>query len=201
MTSTDQDAPFLELSSGAIERLQTLLAQPGPPAAGVRLQILRRTPDGFEHQLVIIDVGHEPADDMVVEAEGLKLYVEAESARYLEGVRVHYEFKGEGENGFQFTNPNPLWHSDAEMRIQTLFDTSINPSIASHGGFVDLLGVEDSTAYVRLGGGCQGCGLADVTLKQGIATAVIETVPEIDEVVDSTDHDAGTNPYFQPSKK
>ena len=87
------------------------------------------------------------------------------------------------------------------MRIQELFDQSINPGIASHGGFVDLLGIEGKTAYIRLGGGCQGCGMADVTLKQGIEVAIKEAVPEIEEVADATDHDAGTNPYFQPAKK
>ena len=76
-----------------------------------------------------------------------------------------------------------------------------DPGIASHGGYVDLVGVEGPVAYIQLGGGCQGCGLADVTLKQGIEVAVKEAVPEIEEVADATDHDAGTNPYFQPSKK
>ena len=87
------------------------------------------------------------------------------------------------------------------LKIQELFDASINPGIASHGGFVDLLGVEGNVAYIRLGGGCQGCGLADVTLKQGIEVAIKEAVPKIEEVADATDHDSGTNPYFEPSKK
>ena len=88
-----------------------------------------------------------------------------------------------------------------ELRVQELFDSSINPSIASHGGYVDLIGIEGKTAYVQLGGGCQGCGMADVTLKQGIDVAVKETAPEIEQVVDVTDHASGTNPYYQPSKK
>ncbi|HZQ38484.1 MAG TPA: NifU family protein, partial [Dehalococcoidia bacterium] len=104
-------------------------------------------------------------------------------------------------SGLEFINPNPLWLDERAQRIQDLFDESINPSIAAHGGSVTLLGVEDDAAYVELGGGCVGCGMADVTLKQGIAVAVKEAVPEIREVVDSTDHASGTNPYFKPAKK
>jgi len=85
--------------------------------------------------------------------------------------------------------------------VQQVFDTQINPAIAAHGGFVQLLDVKDGVAYVQLGGGCQGCGMADVTLKQGIVVAVKEAVPEIREVVDSTDHASGANPYFKPAKK
>jgi Fe-S cluster biogenesis protein NfuA len=65
---------------------------------------------------------------------------------------------------------------------------------------VALLDVRDNRAYIRLSGGCQGCGMADVTLKQGIEVAIKKAVPEIVEVLDSTDHASGTNPYYQPTK-
>jgi Fe/S biogenesis protein NfuA len=86
------------------------------------------------------------------------------------------------------------------MAVQELFDTRINPNLAGHGGFVDLLEVKDDTVYVRLGGGCQGCGLVDVTLKHGIVAMIKEEFPEIDNVIDSTDHASGQNPYYQPGK-
>ena len=82
-----------------------------------------------------------------------------------------------------------------------VLNEQINPAIAAHGGFVELLDIRDNVAYVQLGGGCQGCGMADVTLKQGIAVAIKQDVPEIVDVVDVTDHNAGQNPYFRPSKK
>lgn len=199
---TTTDSPTVTLSPQAIERLQTLIATtPGPPVAGIQIRILRRSPDGFEHQMLMVDEGKEPASDTLLDIEGIAFYVEARNAAYLNGVQVHYAFKAESTSGFEFTNPNPLWNDPLAERIQNLFDTAINPNIASHGGYVDLLGVEGSTAFVSLGGGCQGCGMADVTLKQGIEVAIKDTVPEIEQVVDSTDHDSGENPFYQPSKK
>ena len=84
--------------------------------------------------------------------------------------------------------------------IQVL-EEQINPAIASHGGYAELVAVEDSIAYLRMGGGCQGCGMAAVTLSQGIEVAILDTVPEISEVVDVTDHASGDNPYYEAAKK
>lgn len=84
--------------------------------------------------------------------------------------------------------------------IQALLDEKINPAIAAHGGYISLIDIDDATAFVRLEGGCQGCGLADVTLKQGVESAILSEVPTIGRVVDVTDHAGGDNPYYQPSK-
>jgi len=91
--------------------------------------------------------------------------------------------------------------TDAARRVVAVLDREVNPSIASHGGHAELAGIEGTTAYLRLGGGCQGCGMATVTLSQGIEVAITQAVPEIDRVVDVTDHASGTNPYFEPAKK
>ena len=198
----EERGPDVSMTDPAIERLKLLVENAGePPISGIRLQIARRNVDGFEHLLTMVDAGEEPEDDFELDFDGLTLFVEPQDVEYLDGIAIHWEFKGEGVNGFGFDNPNPLWHDPIALRIQELFDANINPGIASHGGFVDLLGVEGKVAYIRLGGGCQGCGLADVTLKQGIEVAIKESVPEIEEIADATDHDAGTNPYFEPSKK
>ena len=85
-------------------------------------------------------------------------------------------------------------------RIQQVLEEQINPAVASHGGLVSLIDVKENVVYVELGGGCQGCGMANVTLKQGIEVAIKEAVPEITEVYDVTEHADGTNPYYQPSK-
>lgn len=88
--------------------------------------------------------------------------------------------------------------SDEELfqRVQDVIDTLINPGVAGHGGFVRLLGVEKDTAYVQLGGGCHGCGMAAFTLKEGVAQAIQKHVPEILHVLDATDHSSGRNPYY-----
>ena len=88
-----------------------------------------------------------------------------------------------------------------EERVAQVIDRVVNPAIAMHGGRADLVAVEDDTVYVQLSGGCQGCGLATVTLTQGIEVSLKEAVPEIERVVDVTDHAAGSNPYYQPAKK
>jgi Fe/S biogenesis protein NfuA len=90
--------------------------------------------------------------------------------------------------------------STVRDRVQELLDTAINPAVAGHGGYIELLDVKENTVYLRMGGGCQGCGAADVTLKAGIERMIFEEVPEVTEVLDTTDHASGSNPYYAPSK-
>ena len=82
-----------------------------------------------------------------------------------------------------------------------MLDTAINPAVAGHGGMVSLLDVKDNTVYLQMGGGCQGCGMADVTLRQGVERMIREEVPEVLEIIDLTDHAAGQNPYYTASKQ
>ncbi len=91
--------------------------------------------------------------------------------------------------------------SDLARRVMLVLDRDVNPNIAAHGGHAELAGIEGQTAYLRLGGGCQGCGMAAVTLSQGIQIAITQAIPEIVHVVDVTDHASGTNPYFEAAKK
>ena len=86
-------------------------------------------------------------------------------------------------------------------RVAGLFEEQINPMVARHGGRVELIDVQDATVLLRMAGGCQGCGMADVTLRQGIEGMLARFVPEVKGVVDITDHASGSNPYFQAAKK
>ena len=86
-------------------------------------------------------------------------------------------------------------------KVQQLFETQINPAVAQHGGNVELVDVKGNVVYLRLGGGCQGCGMADVTLKQGIEHAIRDLIPEVGDILDVTDHAGGSNPYYSPQKK
>jgi Fe-S cluster biogenesis protein NfuA len=87
-----------------------------------------------------------------------------------------------------------------KKKIEELLAREINPAIAAHGGFVEVLDVKGNEVYLRLGGGCQGCGMADVTLKQGIESSIRKVAPEVGAIMDTTDHAAGRNPYYAPSK-
>ncbi len=89
---------------------------------------------------------------------------------------------------------------DLQWAIRDLLDREINPAVAQHGGFVELIDVKRNNVYLRLGGGCQGCGAADVTLKQGIEKAIRTLAPLVGEILDTTDHAAGRNPYYAPAK-
>ncbi|MCA9726314.1 MAG: NifU family protein [Candidatus Eisenbacteria bacterium] len=83
--------------------------------------------------------------------------------------------------------------------VQQVLDTQVNPMVASHGGHIDLLDVKENVVYIEMGGGCQGCGMASATLKNGVERLIREFVPEVGDILDVTDHAAGRNPYFQPS--
>jgi Fe-S cluster biogenesis protein NfuA len=96
--------------------------------------------------------------------------------------------------------PRPGLDTQEGQVIQSLLEQRINPQVASHGGHISLVDVQDDTAYIRLEGGCQGCGMADVTLKQGVAKEIQALVPTISKVLDVTDHAGGTNPYYQSGK-
>ena len=93
--------------------------------------------------------------------------------------------------------------SDDELyeRVNDLFEQQVNPMVASHGGRVELIDVQDAVVLLRMGGGCQGCGMASVTLRQGIEGMLTEHIPEVKGIVDITDHASGNNPYFASAKK
>jgi Fe-S cluster biogenesis protein NfuA len=86
-------------------------------------------------------------------------------------------------------------------QVAKVFDEQVNPMVARHGGRVELIDVQDAVVMLRMGGGCQGCGMADVTLRQGIEGMLAQLVPAVRGIVDITDHATGANPYFQASKK
>ena len=102
--------------------------------------------------------------------------------------------------GFKVLDANSHTPEEQFIIIKDLLDAEINPAVAAHGGYFDLISVEDNNVYVQLGGGCQGCGMADVTLRQGVEHRMKEVLPEMIELIDVTDHRAGTNPYYQPGK-
>jgi Fe/S biogenesis protein NfuA len=89
---------------------------------------------------------------------------------------------------------------DLKTKVQELIENMINPAVAGHGGWVELIDVQDKRVYLQMGGGCQGCGAADITLKAGIERLLKEELPEIEEVLDTTDHASGANPYYTPGK-
>jgi Fe/S biogenesis protein NfuA len=190
---------MITISPRAASKIRDLMAAKGQEGAALRLSILGRGPAGFRHELRFVTPDSKAEGDSLLTLEGLPVLVDAASAADLAGASIDFVEDGL-QAGFKIDNPNPMWKEPIAAAVQKVIDDRINPGVATHGGYVTLLEVRDGVAYVALGGGCQGCGLADVTLTQGIDTMIRQAVPEIQSVVDSTDHAAGTNPYYQPAK-
>ncbi len=148
-----------------------------------------------EQRLWLVKPEDKRPEDQVQDAGGFEVYLDPLTASHLGGATVDF-VEGVMQSGFRVFFPSPTWDDPLAQKVQDVLDATINPGVAGHGGTVTLEGVEDGVAYIRFGGGCQGCGAADVTLKQGIDRILKERVPEIRAVRDATDHDAGQNPYY-----
>jgi Fe/S biogenesis protein NfuA len=190
---------MLTITDSATKKILALMEAEKQPGLALRVGIKGRGPGGFRYDLRFEAEEDKGAEDIVVDAGGFQVFIDPESAPNLKGATIDF-VDGIHESGFKIDNPNPLWTDPKARAVQEIIDTQINPGVAMHGGHVALLDVKDDIAYIALGGGCQGCGMADVTLKQGIEVMIREAVPEIRRIIDTTDHAAGTNPYYQPSK-
>ncbi len=190
---------MLTVTDAAKKKVLAILEGEDQKDLALRVAIRGRGPGGFRYELQFVGAGERGAEDTVVNAGGFDVLVDPDSAPNLKGATVDF-LDGVTESGFKIDNPNPLWTDPKAQAVQEVIDSQINPGVASHGGHVALLDVKDNIAYIALGGGCQGCGMADVTLKQGIEVLLKEAVPEIRQVIDTTDHAAGKNPFYQPSK-
>jgi Fe/S biogenesis protein NfuA len=186
----------LTITPIAKEQILAAIAEEERQGLGLRVAITGRGPAGFRYSLDLVAPGENLPDDLVVEEGDFKIFVDKKSAPKLEGSTIDFVIRLQ-ESGFKFDNPNSMWSEERAQKVQQVIDQRINPSIAAHGGYVTLLDVRDDVAYISFGGGCQGCGMVDVTLKQGVQVMIKEAVPELKDVLDTTDHAAGTNPYYQ----
>ena len=193
-------SPAITVTPAARAKIEAVRSKSGHPDACLRIAIAGRRSGQFVYQLDLVATEDAPLTDIVVQITGLRLLVEPTSVANLEGAVIDLDPSALG-GALRIDNPNDGWRDPVAARIQEILDRQINPSVAAHGGFVELLEVAGGAAYVQLGGGCQGCAQVDVTLRQGIEVAIKAAVPQITEVVDVTDHAAGTNPYYEAAKK
>ena len=194
---------MISFTETARDKILELLEAEGRQDLGLRVAILGRGAGGFQYHLEFIGPEDRSPEDIVVDADGFEAVVDPDSAPNLEGATIDYIERGPipgADSGFKIENPNALWNDPTAQAVQDLLESRINPGVAMHGGHVTLLDVRDEVAYIQMSGGCQGCGLADVTLKQGIEVMIKEAIPAIREVIDATDHAAGRNPFYQPAK-
>ncbi len=139
------------------------------------------------------------AGDETVGSGKLPVVLAAGSVDQLRGATLDF-VETAHERGFSIDNPNPVFTDEMAVRVQQVLDEQINPGVGMHGGRVQLIELKDGTALIRFDGGCVGCGLSKVTLKQGVDRTLREAFPELKQVVDVTDHASGTNPYYKPSE-
>lgn len=190
---------LITITATARGKILELMKNEGREGLVLRMAVAGRGAGGFQYRLAFAAESERGPSDPMFDAGGFNVVVEAASVESLRGVTIDYVDSVYG-SGFKIENPNPLWSDAVAQAVQKVLDDEINPAVASHGGHVALLDVKDDVAYIQLGGGCQGCGMVDVTLKQGIEVRIREAVPSIREIVDTTDHAGGKNPYYQPSK-
>jgi Fe/S biogenesis protein NfuA len=200
---------ILSLTPEALEMIVGLRDQePGDTEIALLIEVTGTRHGQYSYDLAFVPIDEEGEDHHLERHDGLAILIPQQSVEPLRGASLSI-----GPDGLAMDNPNRPISSPAmsapkgdlegpmaEQVNQVLIE-AVNPAIASHGGRAELVSVDGTVAYLKLGGGCQGCGMAQVTLKQGIERILKESIPELTEVVDVTDHASGTDPYFQRSKK
>jgi Fe/S biogenesis protein NfuA len=203
--------PILEITDAARDKiLEVRAAETEPEALALWVEVSGESDGAYTYAMELRPLADASDADVIQRHDDLSLVLGADSVEQLVGAKLDFTAAG-----MVMQNPNkplppqarrpdmpePDLSSPIAQRVVAVLEEQINPAIASHGGRADLVAVEDGAAYLRLSGGCQGCGMAAATLSQGIEVAILEEIPEIDRVVDVTDHASGTNPYFEAAKK
>jgi Fe/S biogenesis protein NfuA len=188
---------MITFTETARQKVREYMEMSETPSLGVRVVAHRFGRHQFRYELALVMEGENSEKDVVVDQEAFEVFVDAESAEFLEGTTVDFVSEVTG-TGFMFANPQAEvnWDDPLAQRVQKVIDERIAPSLAGHGGWVELLAVDGDAAVIQFGGGCQGCGMSQVTLKESIETAILQEVPEIKRVLDDTDHESGSSPYY-----
>ncbi|MCG8468044.1 MAG: iron-sulfur cluster assembly accessory protein [Gemmatimonadetes bacterium] len=193
---------LLMFTDAARDQILSFIREDPADGLAVRVSVQNRSPIAPEYEMALVEEHEREANDRTFEISGFDVVVDPASADLLAGTEIDWVESLQG-SGFRFENPNvkPLGSEPLEgplvERVQRVIEERVNPGVASHGGRVQLVDIRDNVAYVSMGGGCQGCGMASVTLTQGIKEMIKEAAPEIVDVQDVTDHSAGTNPYYR----
>ena len=202
--------PVVSVTDAARDKILEVRAdEPDADTLALWIEVSGEAAGAYRYTMELRPLADAGDDDLVQRHDDLSVVVPAASVEPLTGATL--DLSG---TGMVMQNPNrPSAAPSVGSRppadlsgpvaqaVLTVLDEQINPAIAAHGGQADLVAVEEGVVYVRMSGGCQGCGLAAVTLTQGIEVAIVDAVPEISSVIDVTDHAAGANPYYEAAKK
>jgi Fe/S biogenesis protein NfuA len=197
---------IITVSDAALAKILELReAEDDPQSLGLRIEVTGVRGADFTYDLSFEPLDEADADDLIASQGDLRIVVPEASAADLRGAVLDLP-SNEAQGGLVLRNPNrphtPQLGDAIELtgtpdeKVRQLLDQQVNPAIAAHGGFASLIRVEGETAYISMGGGCQGCALSAVTLREGIEAAILGAIPEIKEVIDETDHAVGANPFY-----
>ena len=203
-----------DIGEQAIDKILEIKAQePGDNEYALFLQIDGVQGNQYTYDLSFLDLEQARSDDKRVEFGSLTVIIASKDLDKFNNAKLELSDDPTAP-GLTMDNPNtpspeifgnpdemPELTGELAEKVQTVLESQINPAIASHGGVAQLVGVEGQDVYLKLGGGCQGCGMAQVTLTQGIETSLRDAIPEIGNIIDATDHASGDNPYFESAKK
>ena len=202
--------PLLTVTDAAREKVLEVRAdETDPDTLALWVEVSGESAGAYTYTMEFRPINDAGAQDVVQRHDDLSIVLDGDSIEKLSGATL--DFTGAGMVMQNPNKPAPLapagprpeadLSSPLAQQVVAVLEAEINPAIAAHGGRADLVAVDDAVAYLRLSGGCQGCGLASVTLSEGIEVAILEAIPEITKVVDVTDHASGTNPFFESAKK
>jgi Fe/S biogenesis protein NfuA len=192
--------PTITITEVALQRIIDAKEKLGLPVKGLRVMAHPRSP--FRAAFFLRFVPAEEPDsskDIIQSFEGIDLYIDGDSAPYLDGATIDFVFRLIASDFTVDAPPRKLDTPEGRIaaKIQQVLEAEVNPSLASHGGEAVLIDFKGGIVFLELKGGCQGCSMAATTLKEGIETSIRQSVPEVQEVRDVTKHSSGMNPYFQ----
>lgn len=201
MSNPTKEKVAINITEQALLHFDDLIKKEDEPDMALRIFLDRPGFPKAEVGITFCPPGDNKAGDILLEYDYFNLYVDKASASYLENANIDYK---QDEMGGQLEivapnlrGPKPVDSAPISEKVEYIITTEINPNLASHGGKVSLIDVTPNNEVVlKFGGGCHGCGMADVTLKQGIEKTLMEQIPEITAVKDATDHSTGENPYY-----
>jgi len=192
---------MIQISDSAQTHFRKLIEREALPGLGVRLAAVHPGTAKADVRLEFAEPGDLHGDEWAIDCEGFTLWLDADSAPFLDGAQIDYESRATGGQ-LQIRAPRikgdaPPESASLVERVRWLIEHEVNPQLAQHRGHVSLQEVTaEGVVVLRFGGGCHGCGMVDVTLKQGIERNLMDKVPGVTAVRDATDHDTGTAPYM-----